>query len=145
VNCPNCGASNLETSSICVNCGRQLAAPSGSYVPPPPSYNAPQSYSPPPPPASAYGAQPGATGPAVPNYLIQSILVTLCCCMPLGIVAIIFSAQVNTKLTAGDFAGAQEASKKAKLFCLIAVGLGLAAMVIGFLINGAAILSSMGR
>mgnify|MGYP001273434538 CR=1 FL=1 len=32
-------------------------------------------------------------GPAVPNYLVHSILVTLCCCMPFGIVAIVFCRQ----------------------------------------------------
>ncbi|HEX7808552.1 MAG TPA: CD225/dispanin family protein [Thermoanaerobaculia bacterium] len=76
---------------------------------------------------------------------MQSIIVTLCCCLPLGVVAIIFAAQVNTKLAAGDIAGAREASDKAKLFCWISLALGLAGIVIGFLINGAAILSQMGR
>jgi interferon-induced transmembrane protein len=81
----------------------------------------------------------------IPNYLVQSIIVTLCCCLPLGVVAIIFAAQVNSKMAAGDVAGAREASDKAKLFCWIAFGLGLAGIIIGFLINGAAILSQMGR
>ncbi|MDQ3389279.1 MAG: CD225/dispanin family protein, partial [Gemmatimonadota bacterium] len=30
----------------------------------------------------------------VPNYLIPSILATLCCCLPAGIVSIIYAAQV---------------------------------------------------
>lgn len=85
------------------------------------------------------------TGAPIPNYLVQSILVTLCCCLPLGVVAIIFAAQVNTKLAQGDIAGAQEASSKAKMFCWLSVGLGIAAFIIGLLINGAAILSQMGR
>lgn len=74
--------------------------------------------------------------PNVPNYLVQSILVTLCCCMPFGIPAIIFAAQVNGKLTAGDVAGAQEASRKAKLWCWIGFGLGLLGNIIGGLIYG---------
>lgn len=65
--------------------------------------------------------------------------------MPMGVVAIIFAAQVNSKLAAGDIAGARDASSKAKLFCWIAVGLGIAAAVVGALVNGAAILSQMGR
>jgi hypothetical protein len=112
LNCPNCGTSNVNTSTICANCGRPLtAAPSHSYTPPPP-----------PTPGGSFGGPPQAE--KIPNYLVQSILL-LCCCWPLAIVAIIFAAQVNSKLAAGDIAGAREASQKAKLFCWIALGLGI--------------------
>lgn len=103
------------------------------------------SYTPPPPPPSSFGAPQPMSGQPIPNYLVQSILVTLCCCMPLGIVAIIFAAQVNTKLQQGDYAGASDASSKAKMFCYIGAGLGLVAVLISFLVNGAAILSQLGR
>ena len=76
-----------------------------------------QPWTPPPPPT---------TGPAnVPNYLIPAIL-SLFCCWPLAIVAIIFAAQVNGKVASGDIAGAVDASKKAKLFSFISIGIGLA-------------------
>ena len=39
--------------------------------------------------------------------------------------AIIFAAQVNGKVAAGDIAGAVDASKKAKMFSYISIGLGL--------------------
>ena len=55
--------------------------------------------------------------PNVPNYLIQSILVTLCCCLPLGIVGIVYASQVNAKLAAGDVAGAEVAAGNAKKWC----------------------------
>lgn len=71
-----------------------------------------------------------SSAPVIPNYLVQSILVTVLCCLPLGIPAIVFAAQVDGKKAAGDIAGAQEASKKAKLFCWLAFGLGLAGMII---------------
>ena len=103
-----------------------------------PAYQA--SYTPPPP--QAPGAFGGQAGPPIKNYLIQSILVTLCCCMPLGIVAIIFAAQVNSKLAAGDVAGAQEASSRARMCCWIAVALGVVGFAIGLLINGAALLQN---
>jgi hypothetical protein len=45
--------------------------------------------------------------------------------MPLGVVAVIFAAQVNGKVAAGDIAGATDSSKKAKMFSFIAIGLGL--------------------
>lgn len=63
--------------------------------------------------------------PDVPNYLTQAILLTifglLCSIIsfPLGVVAIVYSSQVNQKLAVGDFEGAMASSKKAKLWCLI--------------------------
>lgn len=138
MNCPNCGTSNLDTASICANCGRPLsaAAPSASqsYTPPPPPS---ASYTPPPPPrpGAAFGAP--APGESIPNYLIQSILVTICCCLPLGIVAIVFAAQVNSKLAQGDIVGAREASAKAKMFCWIAFGIGIALSLLWMVAGGA--------
>lgn len=34
--------------------------------------------------------------PPIPNYLVQSILVTLLCCVPLGVPAIVYSSMVNS-------------------------------------------------
>ncbi|BAY60374.1 hypothetical protein NIES22_04330 [Calothrix brevissima NIES-22] len=66
----------------------------------------------------------------VPNYLPQAILVTLFCCLPFGIVAIIYAAQVNTKLQVGDYEGAMQASKSAKTWCWVSFGSALAFFVI---------------
>ena len=80
-----------------------------------------QNWTPPPPPAGG-----SAT---VPNYLVPAII-SIFCCWPLAIPAIIFATQVNGKVAAGDIAGAQEASKKAKMFSFIAIGLGLVGILI---------------
>ena len=91
------------------------------------------------------GASGGAPG-SVPNYLIPAI-VSLFCCFPLGIVGIIFAAQVNGKVASGDMAGAVDSSKKAKLFSFIAIGLGLAFWIVYFVImllfGGLAFLGNM--
>jgi hypothetical protein len=63
--------------------------------------------------------------PKVPNYLIHSIVVTLCCCLPFGVVALVFSAQVNSKLAAGDVAGAEASSRSAKTWVIVAVVAGI--------------------
>ena len=60
----------------------------------------------------------------VPNYLVPAILSAICC-FPLGIISIIFAAQVNGKVTSGDIPGAMDASKKAKLFSYIFLGVGI--------------------
>ncbi len=62
--------------------------------------------------------------PQVNNYLVPAVLSAFCCCLPLGVVAIIYAAQVNSKLTAGDIEGAQAASKNAKMWSWIALGAG---------------------
>lgn len=77
----------------------------------------------------------GAGGTAtVPNYLVPAII-SIFCCWPLGIVAIIFAAQVNGKVASGDLAGAADASKKAKLFSFIAIGIGVFVGIIYLLLT----------
>jgi hypothetical protein len=66
----------------------------------------------------------------IPNYLWQAIVCTVCCCVPLGIPAIIYAAQVNTKVVQGDLAGARQSSKNARMWCWIAFGSGLAVSLI---------------
>ncbi|MDQ1598759.1 MAG: hypothetical protein QOD68_233 [Actinomycetota bacterium] len=61
-------------------------------------------------------SQPGGQPP--PNYLVWAILTLIFCCWPLSIASIVFAAQVNGKYAAGDLAGAQESSRKAKQFAL---------------------------
>lgn len=59
----------------------------------------------------------------VPNHLVWAILSTLFCCLPLGIVSIVYAAQVDGKRAAGDIAGARDASAKAKFWALLSAAL----------------------
>lgn len=79
-----------------------------------------------------YGPQyaPGQQGPypdgqPPKSYLGWAIVSTICCCLPLGIVAIIFATQVNSKWIAHDYAGAYKASQRAQLWTILAIVLGL--------------------
>ena len=67
---------------------------------------------------------PSGGSATVPNYMVPAII-SIFCCWPLAIPAIIFASQVNSKVAAGDIAGAQDSSKKAKMFSYIALGLGI--------------------
>ena len=76
-------------------------------------------------------------GPAkMQNYLVQSILVTLCCCVPAGIVGIIYAAQVNSKLAAGDVAGAMESARLAKIWSWVGFGAGVLVGIIYAIVGG---------
>jgi|SRR5882762_2935521 len=79
---------------------------------------------------------PSSTGSTaeVQNYLIPAILATIFCCLPLGVVSIIFATQVNSKLAAGDTAGAMESSRKAKMFMFITIGAGLVTWIIAIVL-----------
>ena len=84
------------------------------------------------------------------NYMVWSIVNTVlgllsCCfiyCLPAlgtGIAAIVFSSKVNSLLAAGDIAGAEKASKTAKLLNWITTGLvavSFIAWIIYFVIFG---------
>jgi len=59
------------------------------------------------------------------NWLVESILVTLFCCLPLGIVGIINAAKVNSAFDGGDIAGAMKASADAKKWTRLAFIIGL--------------------
>jgi hypothetical protein len=59
-------------------------------------------------------------GKPADTYLIPAILLTLCCCMPLGGVAMFYSAMVGKHNNARNYAAAVEASQKARKWCWIA-------------------------
>ncbi|QHB73048.1 CD225/dispanin family protein [Stenotrophomonas rhizophila] len=58
------------------------------------------------------------TAAQIPNHLVWAILATLFCCLPGGIVSIVYAAQVNGKIAAGDLAGARDSSEKAKKWAM---------------------------
>lgn len=79
------------------------------------------------------------------NYLVQAILVTIFCCLPLGVVGIVFATQVNSKYDAGDYAGAEKASKQAKQFMLWGLILGLVIYVAYLAFFGTAIFATLSQ
>lgn len=112
--CRKCGSQNDDNAYKCVSCGEILQHAGGA----------------------------GGTPPQrIPNYLAQSILVTLFCCLPLGIPAIVFSAQVNGKIQAGDIQGALESSRKAKMWGWWSFGIGLVGAILYIFIAVAGVMA----
>jgi Interferon-induced transmembrane protein/zinc-ribbon domain len=93
--CTSCGTQLPPGAAACPSCGARAISPAA------------------------------VSAPAINNYLVPAILTTFCCCLPFGIVAIVYAAQVNSKLAAGDIAGAQLSAKNAKMWSWIAAICGL--------------------
>jgi hypothetical protein len=124
--CTQCGASNPDNALTCAQCGRSLQP--GAVTTPLP--------------VTGVVIPPGTT---VPNYLVFAILTTVFCCLPTGIPAIVYAAQVNGKLQAGDLAGAQLASKNAKTWCWVSFGVGLGVTLLYMLVIGVGVIRQIGR
>lgn len=54
-----------------------------------------------------------------PTYLVWSILTTILCCLPFGIVAIVQSAKVESLYVQGLYAEALKASNEAKKWSIV--------------------------
>ena len=116
--CQACGHENSDEARFCESCGRETpaqAAAGGQR-------------------AQRYSRQAGggyaSSGireprPHAPNHLVWAILATIFCCVPTGIVAIVYAAQVNGRLDAGDYEGAKRASDSARTWAIVSVALGL--------------------
>ena len=63
--------------------------------------------------------------PRPKTWLIESILATLFCCLPFGIVGIVNAARVNSLHDQTQYDKAQRASANAKRWTLVAFGIGI--------------------
>lgn len=88
--CKNCGNQIADAAVVCPKCGVPV---DGKSVAPPTVQ--------------------------VPNHMVGAILTALFCCQIGGIVAIIYAAQVNSKLARGDVEGARAASKTANTWITV--------------------------
>lgn len=57
-------------------------------------------------------------------YLILSIISTLCCCLPFGVVGIVFSAKINSAILAGNLEEAQNNAKMARIWIIVSFAIG---------------------
>lgn len=105
--CPKCGTQIADGTAFCPNCGYRLNDSQSTSTSP------------------SSSASNNACKTCPDNYLVYSILTTLFCCLPFGIVGIVKSAQVSSKYQSGDYEGAVQASRDAKKWSMIALICGL--------------------
>ncbi len=80
---------------------------------------------PPTPPQAPHSASTGdsqnVTGPTYPpkTWLVESILATLFCCLPFGIVGIVNATRVESLYDKGNYSAAEQASADAKRWTII--------------------------
>lgn len=110
MHCSTCGEYNPANARYCTSCGQPAAATQATR----PRY-------------TPYGGRPAEH---IPNHLVPAILVTICCCLPFGIVSIVYAAQVNGKISNGDLAGARRDSESAKTWAWISFGIGIPANIL---------------
>uniref|UniRef100_A0A8C5A0S7 Uncharacterized protein n=1 Tax=Gadus morhua TaxID=8049 RepID=A0A8C5A0S7_GADMO len=72
----------------------------------------------------------GHTSSSAPSYLAWSIFNTLCCCLPLGIAAIVYSCRAQDLDALGQGAAAQNASKTARNLNVIGLVFGIILIII---------------
>jgi len=68
------------------------------------------------------------------NNLVWAILVTVLCCLPLGVVAIIKASTVDSLWSEGKYDEAYQASADARKWSWIGAGVGIAFMIVYLLV-----------
>ncbi|XP_027725492.1 proline rich transmembrane protein 1B [Vombatus ursinus] len=63
--------------------------------------------------------------PLPKDYMVESVLVTLFCCLITGLIAIVYSHETRAALSRGDLAHAEQASKKARSLVLFSLLFGV--------------------
>ena len=89
--CIKCGSKNMEENKFCFNCGTELRKQEMIEI----KYL------------------------KIKTYLIPAIISTTMCCMPFGIVSIIYAVKTSGFIEEGNILKAKEVSKKAKKWCIL--------------------------
>ncbi|MDE6453622.1 MAG: CD225/dispanin family protein [Muribaculaceae bacterium] len=83
---------------------------------------------------AAAAAVQAACVPARPStYLAWSIVLTMCCCTPFSIAAIVCGAITNSRYNRGDYAGARRMSHATEWLVIISITLGIVGLPLSML------------
>ncbi|MBO8477576.1 MAG: CD225/dispanin family protein [Bacteroidetes bacterium] len=100
--CRNCGTELPDDAKFCTNCGCSMTEV----------------------PAAGYAGHESRYADERPStYMALSIIVTILCCAPFGILGIIYASKVDSCWSAGLFREARENSRRARNWSLLGIGL----------------------
>lgn len=117
--CPHCGAEQPDTASAANTDAQYQDTYTSDYQNT--QYQTPPAYQ------SSY--EPEKPINWVP-YLVLSIITTVCCCLPFGVVGIVYATKINSAMNAGNYEEAQKSAKTAKIWIIVAAAVGVIANII---------------
>lgn len=82
-----------------------------------------------------FEGQPRPPMPQPENNMVLAIITTVCCCIPFGIVGIIYASKVHSYYYTRQYALALQAADNAKKWSLIGIGLGIVGWLLYSLTN----------
>ncbi len=77
------------------------------------------------------------------SYLALAIICTVCCCLPAGIVSIVYAARVNETFERGEYQRAQEYSNNARTWGIVGIVIGGIGVIIYLALFGIGIFAGM--
>ena len=110
MNCPACGHELAETATFCSQCGHKIVVAGQAADP----------------------AQIEAQRKKTRTYLIEAILVTICCCQIAGIVAIVYAALANGQAKAGNVTEAERYARTARGWSIAGFAIGAVIYIVYF-------------
>ena len=123
--CPNCGKPNPDNAQTCISCQAQMPlqqpANQGSWGHPGQMQQ---------PTSNPYASPPNKPmhmqGPPrdVPNNMLLALICTLLCCMPFGLVGVVYASQVSGKVLAGQYEEAENSARQAKVWSILGIVIG---------------------
>ena len=105
ITCKECSAQISEYAELCPSCGAPTSVSKEQPAQETPYQQATN--------VNTSTNQEGASELPPKSWLVESILVTILCCLPLGIAGIVNASKVESRWYAGDKAGARRASEEA--------------------------------
>ncbi|MBE6399399.1 MAG: zinc-ribbon domain-containing protein [Lentisphaerae bacterium] len=114
--CSKCGAQLADGTAFCNQCGNKVGAETVGV--------------------EVVNPQVQVVPVEVRPGLADAIIVTIFCCMPFGIVGIVFAALSKGAIAAGDYERAKRHARTARIFTWLGFGIGLVGTIIYVLFYG---------